>query len=380
MSRTITPPAVIGILGGGQLGRMLALQARQMGYGIICLDPTPNSPCGQVADRQIVAKFADQTAAVKLAASSDIVTYEFENIPASIVEAIRLNSYIPQGYHVLEISQNRLAEKRSVINCGVLVAPFCAIETRSDLATAIETMGYPSVLKTVRGGYDGKGQILLATARDLAQVEEMLLTTSKPWILEKHINYTKELSVIVARSTTGQIETFPLIENIHHQGILHLSLMPARVSDAISRSCLEIGKRIAESLEVVGLIAIELFLTADGQVLVNEIAPRPHNSGHVTMQACSTCQFEQHIRSICGLPLDKPAILRPTVMANVLGEHLSDILEKANQLSGDCKLHLYGKAVPQDKRKMGHLNVSADSVETALDYINSLAIWPREVH
>jgi len=373
--KQIKPGSTIGILGGGQLGRMIALAGRAMGYRFVTMDPTPDSPCGQVADRQIVARYDDAEAAVQLAALSDVISYEFENVDAQVAEVLESRSFVPQGSRLLRITQNRISEKTAIRELGIPVAPFRVIGSLEELKEAVRELGLPAVMKTATGGYDGKGQWVLRTSDELAEAYETLVQAGTELIVEQFIPFQTELSVIAARSLSGELSTFPVAENIHRENILHLSIVPARVSDVIRTKAEQIAREIAEKLDVVGLIAVEMFLTEDGALYVNELAPRPHNSGHYTMDACVTSQFEQHVRAVCNLPLGSTELLTPVVMVNILGEHLQPVLDRIERLPRNAKLHLYGKQESKAKRKMGHLNVVAPTAEEALQQIKQLEIW-----
>lgn len=377
-NKVILPPATIGILGGGQLGRMMANEAREMGYHILTLDPTENSPCGQVADRQIIAEFNSIEGAQELARHSDVLTYEFENIGANIANYLEQGSYLPQGYQLLYTTQNRLREKAAIEKAGAHVAPYLPIKSTSDLEQAFQQLGYPAVLKTTEGGYDGKGQLVLKDEKQLTAAKELITDSNAEWVLEAFVTFSKEISVIVARNARGEIKAFPAAENIHEQNILHVSIAPARISEDVEKKATKLALQLAESFELIGLLAIEMFLQEDGTIFINELAPRPHNSGHYTQQACLTSQFEQHIRAVCNLPLGDNEIIRPTVMVNILGEHLEAIREQMHILDASCKVHLYGKKEAKEKRKMGHLNVVANTIEEALEKINRLKIWNME--
>jgi 5-(carboxyamino)imidazole ribonucleotide synthase len=304
-----------------------------------------------------------------------VISYEFENVDAQVAEVLESRAFVPQGSRLLRITQNRIREKTAVLEMGIPVAPFRVIASLADLREAVRDLGLPAVMKTATGGYDGKGQWVLRRETELAEAYETLARSGAELIVEKFIPFQTELSVIAARSLSGELATFPVAENIHQDNILHLSIVPARVSDVIQRKAEEMAKTIAEKLEVVGLIAVEMFLTADGELYVNELAPRPHNSGHYTMDACVTSQFEQHVRAVCNLPLGSTELLTPVVMVNILGEHLQPVLDRINRLPRTAKLHLYGKKECKAKRKMGHLNVVAPSVQEALEQINQLEIW-----
>jgi 5-(carboxyamino)imidazole ribonucleotide synthase len=377
-NKAILPPSTIGILGGGQLGRMIANEAREMGYHILTLDPTENSPCGQVADRQIKAGFDSIEGAKELAQYSDVVTYEFENIGANIADYLEQGSYLPQGYNLLYTTQNRLREKEAIEKAGVHVAPYLPVRSVEELEQGVSQFGYPSVLKTTEGGYDGKGQLVLRGEDQLAEAKQLVKSSEAEWVLEQFVPFVKELSVVVARSPQGEVKAFPVAENIHEQNILHLSVAPARVTHEVEEKATTLALQLAESFQLVGLLAIEMFLQEDGTIFVNELAPRPHNSGHYTQQACITSQFEQHVRAICNLPLGETSITHPTVMVNILGEHLDDVIRQMPNLDASYKVHLYGKKEAKEKRKMGHINVIAGSIDEALEKIKKLKIWKME--
>ncbi|MBP1930068.1 5-(carboxyamino)imidazole ribonucleotide synthase [Ammoniphilus resinae] len=376
--KVIKPGSTIGILGGGQLGRMMTLSGRNMGYRFVTLDPTPDSPCGQVAE-QIVASYSDLDAAIQLAKKSDVVTYEFENVDAAVAAGLEKFSYVPQGSELLRITQNRIREKITLSSIGVPVAPFEVVRAGEDLQQAIIKLGTPCVVKTATGGYDGKGQWVIREDQQIISVVETLRAFEGDLVVERFIPFHKELSVIAARSTKGEIKTFPVAENIHRENILHQSIVPARISEKTTKEAEEIAVNIATSMNVVGLIAVEMFLTKEGDLMVNELAPRPHNSGHYTMDACITSQFEQHIRAVCGLPLGDVTLLSPVVMVNILGEHQEAVVNKMEQLPVTAKLHLYGKAEAKSKRKMGHINFLASNTDKALEQIDQLDIWKTEV-
>lgn len=373
--KVIKPGSTIGILGGGQLGRMISIAGRNMGYRFITLDPTPDSPCGQVADCQIMAPFSELNAAKELAESSDVITYEFENVDSNVASILESTSFVPQGSKLLKITQNRIREKTTLQSSNVPVAPFMVIQTLNDIHTAIERFGLPCVMKTATGGYDGKGQWVIRNMDQLPIVIEALENSGVEMIIEQFISFSKELSVIVARNKLGQTKTFPIAENIHVNNILHQSIVPANITAEQSKQAEIVALKIADSLQAVGLIAIEMFLTNDGGILVNELAPRPHNSGHYSMDACITSQFEQHIRAICGLPLGDTTLLSPVIMVNILGQHLSIVLDKMEQLPSTAKLHLYGKKESVENRKMGHINFLGTTPEQIIQQIKNLQIW-----
>ncbi|BCJ87158.1 5-(carboxyamino)imidazole ribonucleotide synthase [Effusibacillus dendaii] len=391
--RRILPGATIGILGGGQLGRMMALRAREMGYRIAAMDANADSPCGQVADLEFVAPLDDLPTARKMASVSEVLTYEFENVSDEMVRILEQESNLPQGGQVLYITRHRIREKMALASIGVPVAPWKPIRSFHDLQKAVAELGLPCVLKTTSGGYDGKGQFVIRNKEEIEPAWEELgaawsetgteLPTGSepefteqaaPLVLEGWVPFEKELSVIAARNADGEVKTFPTAENIHRENILHLSIVPARIPSEADRMAQQLAAKIADELDVIGLIAVEMFWR-DGRLLVNELAPRPHNSGHYTMDACVTSQFEQHVRAICNLPLGDTRLLSSVVMVNILGEHLQPVLDRVHRLTGGAKIHLYGKSEVQPKRKMGHLNVLADRVEDALQQIRDWGIW-----
>ncbi|NQF15902.1 5-(carboxyamino)imidazole ribonucleotide synthase [Brevibacillus sp. HB1.3] len=373
--KQIKPGSTLGILGGGQLGRMIALAGRAMGYRFVTMDPTADAPCGQTADRQIVASYDDVEAAMQLASVSDVISYEFENVDAQVAEVLESRAYVPQGSRLLRITQNRIREKTAIREIGIPVAPFCVVNSLEDLQEAVRELGLPAVMKTATGGYDGKGQWVLRGEAELAEAYETLSRAGTELIVEQFVPFQMELSVVAARNPAGELAVFPVSENIHQENILHLSIVPARISAEVAARAEEIARTIVEKLDVVGLIAVELFLTEDGQLYVNELAPRPHNSGHFTMDACVTSQFEQHVRAVCNLPLGSTELLSSVVMVNILGEHLQPVIDQIDKLPRTAKLHLYGKAESKAKRKMGHINVLAPTVEEALTLIDELKIW-----
>jgi len=379
--KTLLPGSTIGVLGGGQLGRMMANAGSAMGFRFVTLDPTPDSPCGQVAD-QIVAAYDDREAARELAARSDVITYEFENVDAEVAAMLMKESYVPQGSELLYTTQHRLREKRAIEAAGVQVAPYREIGSAEELREGVRQFGMPCVLKTAMGGYDGKGQWVIRKEEEISEAYETLAKAGVQLVLEKFIRFEKELSVIAARSPQGETKAFPAAENIHVDNILHLSIVPAQIEAGVQREAEKLAMRIADALGVVGLIAVELFMTAEGELFVNELAPRPHNSGHYTMEACRTSQFEQHVRAVCNLPLGDTGLLSPVVMVNVLGQHVAPLMElmakrdeSAIRLGVAPKVHLYGKKDAVVKRKMGHVNVLAPSVEAALEWIEETTIW-----
>ncbi|MGG3522762.1 5-(carboxyamino)imidazole ribonucleotide synthase [Bacillus pseudomycoides] len=375
MTRIILPGKTIGIIGGGQLGRMMALAAKEMGYKIAVLDPAKHSPCAQVADIEIVASYDDLKAIQHLAEISDVVTYEFENIDYRCLRWLEKHAYLPQGSQLLNKTQNRFTEKNAIVKAGLPVAPYRLVKKQDELLEAITELSFPCVLKTTTGGYDGKGQVVLRSETDVVRARE--LASQAECILEKWVPFEKEISVIVTRSVSGETKVFPVAENIHVNNILHESIVPARISEELSQKGIEYAQVLADELQLVGTLAVEMFATADGEIYINELAPRPHNSGHYTIDACETSQFGQHIRAICNLPLGETNLLKPVVMVNILGEHIEGVLKQVNRLTG-CYLHLYGKEEAKLQRKMGHVNILNENVEDALDKAQELHIWDHQ--
>jgi 5-(carboxyamino)imidazole ribonucleotide synthase len=374
-NKVILPGKTIGIIGGGQLGRMMALSARAMGYRIAVLDPTVDSPCGQVADHKIVGAYNDLEAIRELAKISDVITYEFENIDSNALAWLCQYTNVPQGKALLEKTQDRIIEKRAIENAGVQVAPYAVIDSPNDILVNIERLGLPAVLKTARGGYDGKGQFVIKEKQDIEKASQLL--DHGQCILEKWIPFKKEISVIITRNSNRETAVLPVAENIHIDNILHQTIVPARISKSAEEKAVQYATQLANSFELIGTLAVEMFLTAEDTIYINELAPRPHNSGHYSIEACETSQFEQHVRAICNLPLGNTRLLKPAVMVNILGEHVQNVLENLT-IRKDWKIHLYGKDEAKLKRKMGHVTILSDSVESAMADIKNSRIWEEK--
>ncbi|NKE06010.1 MULTISPECIES: 5-(carboxyamino)imidazole ribonucleotide synthase [Mesobacillus] len=372
LSKLILPGDTIGIIGGGQLGKMMTQSAKAMGFRVIVLDPTEDCPCGQVADEQIVGSYDDLEKIKQLSEQSDVITYEFENIDADGLEWLNKYAYVPQGTELLRVTQDRIEEKRHIEAAGVRVAPYAVVAKVEDVRGGVEKLGLPAVLKTARGGYDGKGQLVIRSKDDIDLAET--LVSQGTCVLEKWIPFEKEISVIVTRGTNGETAIFPVAENVHEENILHQTIVPARISSEAEARAVEAAKQIAEALGLIGTLAVEMFLAADDELYINELAPRPHNSGHYSIEACETSQFEQHIRAVCGWPLGSTNLLKPAVMVNILGQHQQPLLERIAELQ-DWKIHLYGKKEAKYKRKMGHVTLLRDTVEIALDEAERSRIW-----
>ena len=377
----IPPGRTLGILGGGQLGRMLAQAAQTLGYRVHVYEPQAHCPAGAVANRETNAGYDDLGALQAFGRGVDVVTYEFENIPAAPLAALAALVPLHPRAEVLHTTQNRQREKAWLRANGFPHVAY-AEALDGDIAPAVAQVGLPCVVKTADFGYDGKGQMKLATPADLEKAAAIF--RGRRCVVEAWCEFTCELSVIVARSTTGETRAFPVAENIHTHHILDFSIVPARVAPEIARAAEALAAGIAEKLGVVGLLAVELFLTTRGELLVNELAPRPHNSGHWSLDGCETSQFEQHVRAVCGLPLGGVAVREPTVMVNILGDawRAPGAPGEGHGAKGDgaarepnwsailaeprAKLHLYGKTEPRSGRKMGHFTVRAADVEIAL--------------
>ncbi|MBC1528493.1 5-(carboxyamino)imidazole ribonucleotide synthase [Listeria seeligeri] len=364
--------STIGIIGGGQLGRMMALSAKAMGYRIIVLDPTKDCPAAQVSDEQIIADYDDKVALRELAEKAEVVTYEFENIDYDALKMTQDLVDVPQGAELLSITQDRILEKAYLESANINIAPYAIIVDKEEIETEIKSIGYPAVLKTAQGGYDGKGQVVLHDADDIEKAARLLRYGSS--VLEAWIPFEKEISIVVARGKDGQVETFPVAENVHVNNILHTTIAPADVSADVHEEAEEIAKKLADVLQLCGVLAVEMFVTKSGAIYVNELAPRPHNSGHFTIEACSISQFTQHIRAIVGLPLIKPELLKPALMINILGQHVEAVNEKMIDYP-HWFVHYYGKKDTKINRKMGHVTVLTEDPRIVLTDIEKAQIW-----
>jgi 5-(carboxyamino)imidazole ribonucleotide synthase len=367
----IFPDAMLGMLGGGQLGRMFTLAAHSMGYRVTVLDPDPLSPAGAIADVHLKAAYQDREALQQLADTCAAVTTEFENVPADSLRWLASHCTVRPAGDAVAVAQDRIREKKFVLSCGLEVAPYAAIENETDINHADAHL-FPGILKRARFGYDGKGQARVANATEARKA--FVEMGSESCVLEQRINLKCELSAVVARGVDGVGRSFPIAENQHRNGILDVSIAPARVAPELAQRAEQWALAIAENLEYCGVLAVEFFVTGDDQLLVNEMAPRPHNSGHYTIDACATSQFEQQVRTLCGLPLGDPRLLSPVVMVNLLGDawqHGQPQWERVFNVP-EAKLHLYGKHEARDSRKMGHYTVLGASVDAALK--NALAM------
>ena len=361
--KPILPGSTVGIFGSGQLGRMLALVAKRLGYRVAVFSPDQNSPAGSIADTEVVARYDDLAAVAEFAKGVDVVTLEFENVPVTALEAAAIYAPVRPGWQVLYTAQNRLREKTFLAKEGFPTAAFRPIRKGEELGPALRELGVPAVLKTAGFGYDGKGQRVVRT---LAEAEEAFAELQEECILEQFVAFSSEVSVVGVRGADGTFTHYAVAENRHAQHILDVSIAPAEVSQEVADEAVRLTRDVMNALEVVGVLCTEFFVTREGRVLVNELAPRPHNSGHLTMEACPVGQFEAQLRAVCGLPLVlQPQ--RPAAMVNLLGDlwaggepDWAAVLVEPN-----VTLHLYGKAEPRPGRKMGHLTAVADTVDEA---------------
>ena len=365
----ILPGATLGVLGGGQLGRMFTLAAKVMGYQVVVLDPDPNSPAGLLADVHLKADYRDAVALLRMGGLCQAVTTEFENVPAQSLETLAKHCQVAPSAAALAVAQDRLQEKTHARDSGCVTAPYANIDSAADLAAAWAAIGAPALLKTRRLGYDGKGQArvdseagLAAAFRELGEV---------PCLLEGFLPLEREVSVVLARNAMDAIAFFPIAENQHRDGILDISIVPARIPEELAERARDMAAHLARELDYVGVMAVEFFVLKDGRIVFNEMAPRPHNSGHYTLDATACDQFQQQVRALCGLPLGDPRLLSPVAMVNLLGDVWRD--DGATQPAWETllkhpgvHLHLYGKAEARPGRKMGHYNCLAESVEAAL--------------
>lgn len=362
----ILPGATLGMLGGGQLGRMFTTAAQTMGYKVIVLDPDKDSPAGIIADQHICAAYDDENALTQLAQQCAAISTEFENIPASTLAFLEQRTVVHPSSSALAKTQNRNVEKNFIRSQGIATVPFVSVFKRDDLAGAADKIQFPAILKVATFGYDGKGQVVCQDLEAAYAAFDSL--GQKECVLEQRIDLQREVSVVLARSQTGDITAFPVAENVHVNGILHSTTVPSSAAADLVQAAIEKAGKIAAGLDYVGTLAVEFFISRQGEVIANEIAPRPHNSGHYTLDACPTSQFEQQVRMLCGLPSGDVSLQSPVVMINLLGDvwgqsqpHWDRLLTAPN-----IKLHLYGKKAARPGRKMGHFNVLAANTEAAM--------------
>lgn len=367
MIHPILPGGTIGVLGNGQLGRMLLMCARRMGYHTHAFGPGVDSPAGQVADAVTVASYDDLDAVRTFARQVDVITFEFENVPAATAAAAAQYAPVHPDGSVLHIAQHRLREKQSLSAAGFPVTPFRAVRSLDELEAAVHHLGYPAVLKTAGFGYDGKGQQKIAGPTDVAPAFASL--GGQEAVLEAWVSFERELSVVAARGDNGDFAHYGVIENSHANHILDLSVAPAQLPVEITHNALDIAREVLAHLGVVGVMCVEFFMQPDGTLRINELAPRPHNSGHLTIEACTTSQFEQQLRAVCGLPLGSTEFMRPAAMANLLGDLWQQ--GEPNWVAAcafpNAKLHLYGKREARPGRKMGHITAVASTPADAAE-------------
>jgi 5-(carboxyamino)imidazole ribonucleotide synthase len=369
VSAPILPGATIGVLGSGQLGRMFAIAARRMGYRVHTLSPDDDTPTGQVADLEVQAAYDDLDAVGDFARRVDVVTFEFENVPGATAEAAARHAPVRPSGNVLQITQHRLREKTFLQQAGFPVTPFAAVRSAAELRGALARLGCPAVLKTAGWGYDGKGQIKISNPAEAETAWTRLAIDEA--VLEAFVDFEQEVSVVAARGPAGEFADYGVITNRHRNHILDVSVAPAVVPRQTWTEATSMARAVLEALDCVGVLCVEFFLTRDGRLLINELAPRPHNSGHLTFDACVTSQFEQQLRAICGLPLGSTALLRPAAMANLLGDLWTEREPRwsAALAIPNVKLHLYGKLAPRPGRKMGHLTALAADQNQAVQAV-----------
>ena len=367
----ILPGSTIGILGGGQLGAMLLTEARRMGYRVHAMDADPDAPCSKRADRFVAAPLSDVQAALRMAEGCDVVTIETEHVAAEVLDALAKHHVVRPGASVLRDINDRLAQRRFLAKHGLPQPVWAQVDDEASLQAAVAKVGVPSILKTRRGGYDGKGQLRLKAAAD---AKGAWAKQPHPAVLEAFVPFDREISVVLARGPDGQVVAWPVAENVHKDGILHTTVVPADIPGSLAKDALAIATRTVEALGHIGVAAVEMFVVGS-KLLINEVAPRTHNSGHVTLGAAATSQFEQHLRAICGLPLGDPTMLRPACMVNLLGDLWPATAQPAwGPILAEprARLHLYGKKVARPGRKMGHVLVLADEAKSALQRAEQL--------
>lgn len=363
---------MIGIIGGGEIARMMALSAKKMGYRIGILDPEKDCPAAQVSDWQIIAQYNNQEALMDFAMKCDVVTYEYDNIDSDLIVKMKKTVSVPQGADLLSITQDRLLEKAYLEASNINLAPYATIVTIEDIKGALDGIGFPCVLKTISERHNGKNRYILQSEEDIPKAAYLLKMGT--CVLEAWIPFERELSVMVARNQANDIVVFPISENIHRNTILHESIVPARINQYVEEEVERIARAVAEKLELVGTLGIEMFITSSGTLYVNELIPRPNHSGNYSNEACTLSQYDAHIRAICGLPLPKTELISPAVMVTVLTEHQ----EAANvqiQLKPNWNFYYYGKENPGESQKIGHFTVLTKDIEKTLAIIADTGIW-----
>ncbi|MCD8053090.1 MAG: 5-(carboxyamino)imidazole ribonucleotide synthase [Lachnospiraceae bacterium] len=360
----------IGIIGGGQLGKMMILDGKRLDTQFAILDPTEHCPAHSIADRHVVADFDDVDAILRMAEGVDVVTYEFEHISVEALRRLEAEGHkVYPSAETLSRIQNKLVQKRWLTKHEIPVPAFRPVDGVEDIHAAAEEYGYPIMLKTCTGGYDGKGNAMIGTENEIAEAYESLGAGKLPLMVEECIDFEKEVSILACRSENGEMAVFPVAENVHHNSILDETTVPAVISEASAREAMEVAKACLQAFDACGMLCIELFVTREGHILVNELAPRPHNSGHYTIEGCYTSQYEQHVRAILGMPLGNPNLIRPTAMKNLIGDRNGQAeltgLEEAYRFP-NVKVHIYGKEQVKVGRKMGHITATGETLEEAL--------------
>jgi len=371
----IAPGSVLGVLGGGQLGAMFTVAAYRLGYHVAVWDPDPEAPAHRVATHSFPFPFTDQHVLARFADLVSVVTYEWENIPAELCRALEQRKPVCPSSAILSVIQDRITQKNFLASHGFSTPPFAGLASPDQLLSTVRQIGYPALCKTATAGYDGKGQWRISRESEVREVEHAILESARPgmrWIVESLVPFERELSILVVRGADGQSCTYPIVENEHEEGILRTTMVPASGSSAVASQAAVLAIQAIDRLEGVGVFCLELFQLPTGELLINEIAPRPHNSGHYTLDVCSVSQFEQQVRAICGMPLGEVRLLSPAVMLNLIGDDAAPLMKGAGcrallDIPG-AVLHLYGKRVIRPRRKMGHVTFFGETLVLALDH------------
>ena len=371
----IAPGSVLGVLGGGQLGAMFTVAACRLGYHVAVWDPDPEAPAHRIATHSFPFPFTDQQVLTRFADLVSVVTYEWENIPAELCRALEQRKPVCPSSAILSVIQDRITQKNFLASHGFSTPPFAGLASPDQLLSTVRQIGYPALCKTATAGYDGKGQWRISRESEVREVEHAILESARPgmrWIVESLVPFERELSILVVRGADGQSCTYPIVENEHEEGILRTTMVPASGSSAVASQAAALAIQAIDRLEGVGVFCLELFQLPTGELLINEIAPRPHNSGHYTLDVCSVSQFEQQVRAICGMPLGEVRLLSPAVMLNLIGDDAAPLMKGAGcrallEIPG-AVLHLYGKRVIRPRRKMGHVTFFGETLALALDH------------
>ena len=371
----IEPGSVLGVLGGGQLGAMFTMAACRLGYRVAVWDPDPEAPAHRIATHSFSVPFNDQHVLARFADLVSAVTYEWENVPAELCRVLEQRKPVRPSSAVLSVIQDRLEQKGFLASDGFPVPSFVGLTAPDQLATLVRQVGYPALCKTATAGYDGKGQWRIHHEADVREVEQAIAQSARSgmrWIVESLVPFERELSILVVRGVDGQVCTYPLAENEHEDGILRTTKVPAPGTSTVAERAASLGRQVVDRLEGVGVFCLELFQLSSGELLINEIAPRPHNSGHYTLDACSVSQFEQQVRAISGMPLGEARLLSPAVMVNLIGDEAATLMRGAGSRAlldiPGAVLHLYGKRVIRPRRKMGHVTFIGETLSFALDH------------